>query len=120
MPRKLSQYSFLPPSVASRLTLWGRLIRQQRVSAKVTAKDFCSRVSISANTLRRMEAGDSSVSVGSYLIALFALGILDTTVPTPNQDFIQSVLNRTAHGSPRARVKKSLSDGEDGVDDDYF
>jgi len=113
MPKILNVNPFLPPGASARLTLWGRLIRQQRVSSRVTAKAFCSRVSISGGTLRRMEAGDPSVSAGSYLIALFALGILDMAMPAPDEGFTAAVLR----GHARGRVKQSPQDERD---DDYF
>jgi len=118
MPKKLDSSPFPPPPITSRLVLWGRLIRQQRVYTKVTANEFCSRISISANTLRRMESGDSSVSIGSYLIALFALGILDMAIPIPDEGFVQSVLQRTSPKSNRSRARKSQQDGM--MDNDYF
>jgi len=114
MPKKLNAAPFLPPSAAARLTLWGRVIRQQRVSSRVTAKAFCARVSVSEGTLRRMEAGDPAVSAGSYLIALFALGILDMTIPAPDEDFTQSVLR----GHVRGRVNQRWTGASDA--DDYF
>jgi len=116
MPRKLDPTPFLPPSAESRLRLWGRLIREQRVATRVTAKDFCTRVSVSPNTLRRMESGDPAVSAGSYLIALFSLGILDQAMPQPEERFVRSVLR----GNLRGRVRQSHQAAQGEAQDDYF
>jgi len=115
MPRKLDPTPFLSPAAESRLSLWGRLIREQRVATRVTAKDFCTRVSVSPNTLRRMESGDPTVSAGSYLIALFSLGILDQAMPQPEEGFVRSVLR----GNMRGRVRRALRDTEREADDDF-
>ena len=85
---------------------WGQIIRIQRVRTKVTARDFCTRVGISVSPLRRIEAGDPAVSVGSYLSAMSALGMLDLAVPHPSESL-------TA-GSPRSRASKRTEN------DDYF
>ncbi|ALM82847.1 hypothetical protein ASB57_07680 [Bordetella sp. N] len=106
MPKKIVVAPFLSAGVVSRLVQWGKIIRTQRVRTKVTAGDFCGRIGISLSTLRRLEAGDPAVSVGSYLAALSALGVLDLAVPHPGEQLIV--------GSPRARAPKTPKD------DDYF
>lgn len=106
MPKKLVVDPFLSAGVVSRLTQWGIIIRAQRVRTKVTAADFCRRISISLSTLRRLEAGDAAASVGSYLSAMSALGVLDLAVPHPNEQLVV--------GGPRSRVPRTSKD------DDYF
>ncbi len=106
MPRKIVIAPFLSAGVVSRLVQWGKIIRTQRVRTKVTAGDFCARIGISASTLRRLEAGDPAVSVGSYLSALSALGVLDLAIPQPSAQLTV--------GNPRSRAPKTAKD------DDYF
>jgi len=106
MPKKIVVDPFLSAGVVSRLAQWGRIIRTQRVRTKVTAGNFCGRIGISLSTLRRLEAGDSAVSVGSYLSALSALGVLDLAIPLAGEQLIS--------GSPRSRAPKTTKD------EDYF
>lgn len=102
MPKKIVVDPFLSAGVVSRLVQWGKIIRTQRVRTKVTAGDFCGRIGISLSTLRRLEAGDPAVSVGSYLSALSALGVLDLAVPHPAEQL--------ASGNPRSRAPKTSKD----------
>ena len=106
MPKKLVPEPRLHPNINARLTVWGRCVRVQRVRQKIKAVDFCTRIDISASTLRRLESGDPSVAVGAYLAALNALGLMDVVVPMPDATWFD--------GSVKARVS-GLVDG-----DDYF
>ncbi|HRL20792.1 MAG TPA: hypothetical protein PLG97_03075 [Alcaligenes sp.] len=81
-------------------------MRTQRVAQKVTARVFCSRIQVSESTLRRLEQGDPSIAVGTYLTALVALGLLDHVVPMPASHWIG--------GDPAARARPVKDD------DDYF
>src|SRR3546814_19645248 len=81
MPRKLKKIPVLHPNILARLKAWGRCIRLQRVRQKIKAADFCPRIEVSESTLRRIEAGDPSVNVGSYLSALNALALMDFVTP---------------------------------------
>ncbi|OWT80282.1 MULTISPECIES: helix-turn-helix transcriptional regulator [unclassified Achromobacter] len=106
MPKKIVVDPFLSAGAVSRLAQWGRIVRTQRVRTKVTAGNFCERIGISLSTLRRIEAGDPAVSVGSYLSALSALGVLDMAIPHPGEQL--------GSESPRSRAPKTTKD------DDYF
>lgn len=84
MPRKKAPSPYWHPKLVSRLSLWGRCIRAQRVRQKIKATMFCERVGVSVSTLRRIELGDPTVAAGSYLTALNALGLFDPIVPEPD------------------------------------
>jgi transcriptional regulator with XRE-family HTH domain len=105
MPKKLNAAPYLPARVASRLAVWGRVIRAQRVAQKITARQFCPRAGVSESTLRRIENGDPAASVAAYLLALSALGVLDLIVPMPDARF--------AEGNPRARATPATEQTSD-------
>jgi hypothetical protein len=64
-------------------------------------------VGISDATLRRMERGDPGVGAGTYLTALWVLGILDVVAPRLDVVYWSA--------DPRARARSSRED-----DDGYF
>src|SRR3546814_11807289 len=96
MPRKLKKIPVLHPNILARLKAWGRCIRLQRVRQKIKAADFCPRIEVSESTLRRIEAGDPSVNVGSYLSALIALALLDFLTPHQEPQLLED--NERPHG----------------------
>lgn|SRR3546814_649215 len=106
MPRKLKKIPVLHPNILARLKAWGRCIRLQRVRQKIKAADFCPRIEVSESTLRRIEAGDPSVNVGSYLSALNALALMDFVTPMPDPQLLE--------GNASARVYDPKED------DGYF
>lgn len=109
MPKKLLPAQDAPSSVAERLSIWGKTVRTQRVTQKIPALSLCARMGISDATLRRMERGDPGVGAGTYLTALWVLGILDTVAPRPDIVYWSA--------DPQARARSSRADEED---DGYF
>jgi transcriptional regulator with XRE-family HTH domain len=85
MPKKTLPASAVPTLVQERLTIWGKCIRKQRITQNLQANDLCSRMGISDATLRRLENGDPGAGTGIFLTALLVLGILDLTVPVPDE-----------------------------------
>lgn len=57
------------------LAFLGRLIRTTRVERQMTAEDLAERIGVSRNVLRRVENGESGVSVGTVFEALVILGL---------------------------------------------
>ena len=99
MPRKIKKDPVLHPNILARLKVWGRCVRVQRVKQKIKAADFCPRVHISESTLRRIEAGDPSVSTGSYLAALNALGLMDVVIPMPSAQWFSGDTTARVHAN---------------------
>jgi len=108
MPKKILPATAVPSLVQERLTIWGKCIHQQRITQNLQASDLCSRIGISDATLRRLENGDPGAGAGIFLSALLVLGILDLTVPVPDE--------RLWAGATRRRVRRAAA----GDHDDYF
>ena len=105
MPKKILSASAVPTLVQERLTIWGKCIRKQRITQNVQAADLCSRMGISDATLRRLENGDPGAGTGIFLSALLVLGILDLTVPVPDEQIWAS--------DPRRRVRRAVAADHD-------
>lgn len=108
MPRKLTPDEAVPTLLQERLTLWGRCIRAQRLSQRITSPELAQRMNISRATLQRLERGDPGASATNYLRAFFVLGILDDIAPSPSMTLWQEPASRRV---VHARSK---------VDDDEF
>ena len=61
---------------------FGENLRGWRLVLGLTAQQVCERASISRDTLRKIETGNTSVSFRSVAQVLRALGILDKVVET--------------------------------------
>ncbi|WP_144635968.1 helix-turn-helix domain-containing protein [Bordetella genomosp. 13] len=107
MPRKIRSSASLPPPVLHRLATWGRAVRAQRVNQGLSAADLCARMDISRGTLQRLERGDPGAAMGSYLTALWILGLLDQAAPA-----LDAALWNT---DPLSRVRHP----SDSDDDDF-
>lgn len=69
--------SSLPPSPAfqRQLTALGLRMRLARERRKLGTELFAERVGVSRETLRRLEKGDASIALGTFLRALRVLGL---------------------------------------------
>jgi transcriptional regulator with XRE-family HTH domain len=75
MKRDLS--NTLSSDVLKSLVEIGGHIRIARTRRRQTAKETVDRIGVSVPTLRRLERGDPSVSMGAFASALWVLGLLD-------------------------------------------
>jgi hypothetical protein len=83
MPRKLTPHEAVPTIIEERLIVWGRCIRAQRASQRITSPDLARRMNVSRATLQRLERGDPGAAASLYLRAFVVLGILDIAAPVP-------------------------------------
>ena len=65
----------LPEAVAKGLRAMGHNIRSVRKEKRVTMDHLARRMFVSPPTVRKLERGDPTVSVGSLALALWALNI---------------------------------------------
>ncbi len=63
------------PSQARQMAALGDRLRAARLRRSMTAIDFAQRVGVSRDTLSRLENGDDSIALGTYVRALRVLGL---------------------------------------------
>ena len=85
----------------SQLAQIGQLIRARRKSFKITATAASQSAGISRVTLHRIEKGESSVSMGSYLSVL---GVLDMTFAVLETENTVTELQANKNGWVPARI----------------
>lgn len=66
--------AMLPAPVERHLRILGEHIRIARKRRKETLVSFAARMEVSIPTLRKVEAGDSTVSIAAYATALWIIG----------------------------------------------
>ncbi|MEO7511254.1 MAG: helix-turn-helix domain-containing protein [Gemmatimonadaceae bacterium] len=69
--------TILPSRLRRSLTHVGHGINVARRRRKLTGQMMAERIGVTRQTYQRVERGDPSVAIGTYLMALFVLG-LDT------------------------------------------
>jgi transcriptional regulator with XRE-family HTH domain len=103
------------PSVEKQLRAFGQRLREARLRRGVATVLFAERVGISRDTLNRLEKGDASIALGTYLRALRVLGLekdfdlvaLDDELGRKLQDM------KLPTRKPRGRQRSALSTGAD-------
>lgn len=104
MPKKLTPEAAVPTLVQERLMTWGRSIRAQRLSQRVTSMELAQRMNVSRATLQRLEHGDPGAAASNYLRAFLVLGILaEAAPPLPLPLWADPEVRRSVRprGSPR-------------------
>ena len=97
-----------PPAVRRALRKLGLDIRDARRRRRLPAEVIAERAFTSRPTLRRIEAGDTGVSIGIYAAVLQALGLLDglAELADPSRDETGLALASAALPQ-RARSRRS-------------
>lgn len=115
------------PSVAKQAQELGERIRLARLRRKLSTVLFAERMGVSRETLRRLEAGDPNIALGTYMRALRVLGLDKDIDAVAGDDVLgrklQDVASLTAMPRPRGAtsprtvavnaVKDDTSVGED-------
>lgn len=65
--------------------MWGSAVKNQRIGQRQTAAQLAEQIKVSKPTISRLEKGDAGISVGTYLSALFALGLRAEATPPLKQ-----------------------------------
>jgi len=99
----------MPLDVLQLLAEWGEAIYRERSQQRITVRDFALRINVSTQTLARIERGDSAAQAGTYLAALWALGLLNEVAPPLPQALL------LLPGSRRGRVRKPPQEPDDGL-----
>lgn len=72
MPRT---YPTFFPKAKRQLESLGKRLREARLRRKIAAGHFAERMGVSRDTLNRLERGDATIAIGTYLRALAVLGL---------------------------------------------
>jgi DNA-binding XRE family transcriptional regulator len=106
----------IPVPVARALRKLGHDIRDARRRRRIPVTILAERASISRTTLHKAEKGDPGVSLGTYAIVLFALGMVDrlADVADPKHDALGLALDEE-NLPERIRLSRPRKAGKPGT-----
>lgn len=90
------------PSMIKNLRIMGEQIKYARLRRELSVALVCERANISRATLWQIEKGVSTVSIGSYVAVLHALGGMDKDITLIAKD------DETGHIFQDIRMKKRI------------
>lgn len=76
----------LPREVQKDIEKLGQNVRIARVRRRISAEDLAQACGIGRSTLYRIESGDSGIALGTFLVVLWKLALLDTVRGVANPD----------------------------------
>ncbi len=105
------------PSVDRQLKAFGQRLREARLRRDISTVLFCERMNVSRDTLNRLEKGDASIAIGTYLRALRILGMdKDFEAVAKNDELGRKLQDaKLLVRRPRGRAEKRLRSGDDEV-----
>ena len=90
-----NSFNALAPSVVHQLFAMGQRIREARLRRKLSVVIFSKQVGIARDTLSRLEKGDPSIAMGSYMKALEMLSLeADIDLIALDEAFSQKMLDQ--------------------------
>jgi transcriptional regulator with XRE-family HTH domain len=95
------------PAVLKQLAALGERMRLARLRRKLTAELFAERMGVSRETLRRLENGDPTIAMGTYMRALRVLGLEKDIDTLARDDELGRKLQDLALPQPRSRKPAS-------------
>lgn len=104
----MKKTSIIPIPVNKALRTIGNNIKEARIKRRLTMQLVAERAGISFLTLRNVEKGCATVSMGIYAKVLFAIGLIDNLyeLANPDKDEVAKILS-SKHLPKRVRYKKS-------------
>lgn len=103
MARKTSQ---IPASLEGILKLLGENIKLARLRRNITTEMMAERAGMGRVTLRKIENGDSAVTMGAYASVLFCLGLEKDLLEIGKDDPLGRKLQDAELTQPRKRVTR--------------
>ncbi|MGJ9418712.1 helix-turn-helix domain-containing protein [Massilia sp. CMS3.1] len=108
------------PAIEKQMTALGQRLREARLRRGISTLLFAERMNVSRDTLNRLEKGDPSIAMGTYVRALRVLGVekdldkvaQDDELGRKLQDLKMPVA-RKPRGSPE---RSTSSDTESGTE----
>jgi transcriptional regulator with XRE-family HTH domain len=101
----------LPTTAAKALAIAGEAIRLARRRRRQTASDLAMRLGVSLPTFRKLERGDPSVSLGTFVTALWLLDLLESFSAAVNPAQDRTGLALEIARMPK-RVRRTKSESE--------
>jgi len=111
------------PQVAKQIQELGERIRLARLRRELSTVLFAERMGVSRETLRRLEAGDANIALGTYMRALRILG-LDKDMDAVARDDVlgrklQDLAALRAMPLPRGPARKKSAAATPNSGDDH-
>jgi len=103
------------PAVAKQMAALGQRMKLARLRRSLSSALFAERVGVSRDTLHRLEKGDPTIALGTYLRALRVLGLEEDIDAVARDDELGRKLqdlNLPQRRSPRATTRSK--EGDDG------
>jgi transcriptional regulator with XRE-family HTH domain len=110
------------PAVARKLRAFGQRLRAARLRREISTIQFCERINVSRDTLHRMEKGDWSIAIGTYMRALRVLGLDEDLDTLAADDVLGRKLQdlqlpaRKTRGVRKTVSTAAIDDGSGGSD----
>ncbi|WP_213307971.1 helix-turn-helix transcriptional regulator [Paraburkholderia sacchari] len=102
------------PSVLKQLESLGERMRLARLRRKMTAELFSERMGVSRETLRRLENGDPTIAMGTYMRALRVLGLDGNIDSLARDDELGRKLQDLDLPQPQKRKRTPKSSASNG------
>jgi transcriptional regulator with XRE-family HTH domain len=102
------------PSVLKQLVALGERMRLARLRRKMTAELFSERMGVSRETLRRLENGDPTIAMGTYMRALRVLNLDKDIDALASDDALGRKLQDLELPQPKPRGRPPQSRTSDG------
>ena len=106
------------PAVAKQMAALGQRMKLARLRRSLSSVLFAERVGVSRDTLHRLEKGDPTIALGTYLRALRVLGLEKDIDAVARDDELGRKLQDLNLPQGRSRVSSSATtrskEGDDG------
>lgn len=100
------------PSSAKELEALGQRLKDARLRRRFSMETVCARADISRPTLSKVENGDPSVSIGSYIQVLRVLGLVEDLSLIAKEDVLGRRLQDESLPQRKRAPRKKASAGE--------
>ncbi|UVL83719.1 transcriptional regulator [Pseudomonas sp. B21-028] len=101
---------FFPIECADSLHAIGVLVKSRRLQSRQRQKDLAASLAVSERTVRKIEAGDPSVELRSFMLVLWQLGLTQEVFQSRQQIEASSLASVQAPHKTRVRLAGAKGD----------